>query len=167
MTPGINRMKPTRNLWPLGIIAALVIFISGTVGLIVMAASHPVDLVNDNYYEQEIRYQTRIDSLDRAARAGATAAYDAAGKRIILSLPAGNTRANLTGGIQLYRPSAAGLDQKLPLALDAHGMQTIDASGLQPGLWRVRVAWTVEGQEYLLDRSITNGAIPAAGISGR
>jgi len=43
-------MKPTPNLWPLGIIAAFVIFISGTISLVVMASSHKAELVSDNYY---------------------------------------------------------------------------------------------------------------------
>ena len=58
-------MKAKRNFWPFGIIAAFVIFISGTVGLIVMAATQKEDLVSDHYYEQELQYQNRVDSMGR------------------------------------------------------------------------------------------------------
>jgi hypothetical protein len=162
-----NPMKPTRNLWPFGIAAALVTFIAGTVCLIVLASSQREDLVNNDYYEQELRYQGRIDSLSRATRCSASAVYDAAGRRFVISLPAEHVNANLSGAIQLYRPSAAGLDQERPLTPDPAGRQAIDASRLQPGLWKVRVSWKANGRSYELDRAFTNLAPPVAGAGAR
>jgi hypothetical protein len=155
-------MKETRNLWPLGIIVTLVLFASGTVGLIVMACSQKTELVSSNYYEQEIRYQTRIDSLGRAQQLGtrASVTYDAASRHITISLPAEQAR-RAAGQIQLYRPSAAGLDQELKLEPGPDGVQTLEAKDLLPGPWKVRVSWTVEGQEYLIDQKIVITAKPA------
>ena len=48
MTP--NDMKPKFNFWPYGIILTFVVFVSGTAGLIVMAASQKSDLIDENYY---------------------------------------------------------------------------------------------------------------------
>jgi len=154
-------MKSTRNPWPFGIIAAFVIFISGTVGLIVMTATQKTDLVSDNYYEQELKYQSRIDSLGRASQPGfhqASATYDPAGKRILISLPAAHAVRKLTGRIQLYRPSAARLDRQFELDPDSNGLQSVDAGELQNGLWKIRVSWNAEGQEYFLERKIVIGA---------
>ena len=85
-------MKPPRNLWPLGIILTFVVFISGTVGLVVMACLHNTELVNANYYDQEIKYQARIDSEARAQQAGATVSYDSAARHIVISLPSAGGR---------------------------------------------------------------------------
>ncbi len=73
-------MKTTRNLWPLGIIAAFVVFFAGTAGLIVMACAQKVDLVSADYYEQELRFQKRINGLDHAKELGerASVVYDGA-----------------------------------------------------------------------------------------
>jgi nitrogen fixation protein FixH len=149
-------MKTPRNLWPMAIVLTLVLFFCGIMTLVVIASSQKVDLVSDNYYEQELKYQGSIDSLERAKPLGAKATYDAPGRRIVLSLPAGQTRRNLTGAIQLYRPSEAGLDQELSLAPNSDGVQAVDASRLQPGLWKVRVSWAVEGRDYLFRCSFTN-----------
>jgi hypothetical protein len=54
----------------------------------------------------------------------------------------------------LYRPSDERLDQSLPLALDPHGVGRFDAKSLSPGLWKIRVEWNVNGQDYLLDRPV-------------
>jgi nitrogen fixation protein FixH len=147
-------MKPSRNPWPLGIILTFVVFISGTIGLVVMACLHNTELVSANYYDQEIKYQSRIDSQTRAQELGANATYDAAARHIVISLPSLPAAKNVTGQIQLYRPSAAGLDKQFKLEPSANGTQTLDAAGLQPGLWKIRVSWNIEGRDYFLDQKI-------------
>ena len=153
-------MATTRNLWPLGFILTLVVFFAGTVGLIVMACSQRVDLVSPDYYERELKFQGQIDRVERTHRAPsqASVAYDAAGQCITVSLPADQAGREINGRIELYRPSAAGLDRAVKLAPDSKGVQRLDAAGLAPGLWKVRVSWTVEQQDYFLDEKVVVGA---------
>ena len=149
-------MATSRNLWPLGIILTLAVFISGTVGLVVMACSQRVELVSPDYYERELKFQSRIDEVERTHRASAQAsvAYDAAGKCITVSLPADQVGREINGRIELYRPSAAGMDRTVTLTPDAKGVQRLDAAGLAPGLWKVRVSWTFDRQDYFLDEKL-------------
>ncbi len=144
-------MKTPRNLWPFGIILTFVVFISGTIGLGVMACMHSTDLVDANYYDQEIKYQARIDSEARAQQAGANVSYDKTAHRILIALPATKS---VAGQIQLYRPSAAGLDKEYKLQPAANGIQSLDAAGLQPGLWKIRVSWNSEGRDFFIDQPI-------------
>jgi nitrogen fixation protein FixH len=60
--------------------------------------------------------------------------------------------------VQLYRPSAEKLDRQLKLEPDRNGVQRIDAGSLSPGLWKVRVTWSVERQEYFMDQNIVIAA---------
>jgi hypothetical protein len=156
-------MKPPRNLWPPAIITTFALFFAGTVGLVVMACSQKVDLVSSDYYEQELKFQGRIDRVERTRQAAAQAAvaYDAARRCITVSLPADQARHQVTGLIELYRPSAAGLDRTVELAPDARGVQRLDAAGLAPGLWKVRVSWTVDHQDYFLDQKVVVAAKPS------
>jgi hypothetical protein len=153
-------MKTTRNLWPLGIISVLVLFFVGTVGLIVMACSQKTDLVSADYYEKEIKFQGRIDQVERTRQAASQSSvtYDAAGKYITILLPPTQAQRDIIGRIELYRPSAAGMDRAVNLTPDANGAQRVDAADLAPGLWKVRVSWTVEKQDYFLDQKIVVGA---------
>jgi nitrogen fixation protein FixH len=152
-------MKTKRNLWPMGIILTFVLFISGTISLVVLACSQKLDLVSADYYEQEIKFQNRVDQLDRAGRLAtqASVAYEQATHRIRISLPPDTSGQIATGSIHLYRPSAAGLDRHLTLEVDSRGVQFLDAATLRSGLWKVRVSWKVEKQEYFLDQSIVIG----------
>lgn len=144
--------KQPRSFWPFGIIIAFAIFITATVSLIVMASSQHGDLVNANYYDQEIKFQSRIDATKRAQQTTAAIAYEAAAKQIIISLPAEHAAKNATGDIQLYRPSASGMDKQFKLQLAKDGTQTIDAAALQKGPWSIRVSWNVGSEDYFLEQ---------------
>ncbi|HXP59194.1 MAG TPA: FixH family protein [Dongiaceae bacterium] len=149
-------MNTTRNLWPYGIILTFVLFISGTATLVFVACSQKVDLVSDDYYEQELRYQQQVDRLDHTQNLHGAAAvtFDPAALSITISLPATPVQLPILGRICLYRPSDVRLDREVALAVDAAGTQHVDASKLQTGLWRVRVFWTADGKDYFVDRSI-------------
>jgi hypothetical protein len=156
-------MKTSRNLWPVGIIVTFVLFFIGTVGLVVMAFSQKVDLVSADYYEQELKFQGRIDRVERTRHAVTQAkiAYDAASRCITVSLPPEQARLEVWGSIELYRPSAAGMDRALRFKPDADGTQRLDASAMAPGLWRVRVTWTAEKENYYLDQKVVVAPKPS------
>jgi nitrogen fixation protein FixH len=125
-----------------------------------MAFSQNVDLVSADYYEQELKFQGRIDRVERTRNAAtqATVAYDAASRCITVSLPPEQARREVWGGIELYRPSAAGMDRAVRLQPDTNGVQRLDATGLTPGLWRVRVTWTAEKENYYFDQKVVVGS---------
>lgn len=147
------------NLWPVGIIVWLAVFAAFLIGWIVFASFHRMELVTGDYYEQEIRYQGQ---MERAARARGLATPvqitpDAARRQLLITLPAAHAERRPEGRIHLYRPSAAGLDQQWKLEVDAAGRQSLDARDLRPGLWKVRIQWAVDGQEYFTDQSVVLG----------
>jgi hypothetical protein len=153
----MNSNPPTRHrsLWPAGIVAAFVVFIAATLGLIMLSASQRTELVAKDYYEQELRYQ---EQMDRQARARSLASparvtYDAARHTIQVALP--QTAAQRpVGQIHFYRPASARLDRRLPLNLNEAGKQTVDTRPFAAGLWRVRIRWSVDGQEYAHDQDV-------------
>ena len=156
-------MKPARNLWPIGIIVVCALFVAGTATLIVVACSQNTDLVSPDYYEQELRFQGQIDRIQRtrSSAAQASVAYDAAAQSITVSLPPNQVRPPVTGRIELYRPSAAGLDRAVNLEPDACGIQRLDATSLAPGLWKVRVSWTAEKESYYLEQKVVVASKPS------
>jgi nitrogen fixation protein FixH len=155
-------MKP-RNLWPHGIITAFVVFITGTIGLIVLACSNRVDLVNANYYEQEIRFQDHMDTVRRTQTIAGTAsvAFDPASQKIAISVPRQGAGGIPAGAIHFYRPSAASLDWEIRLQTE-HATQSIDTSELKPGLWIVRVSWRTDNQDFFIEKKINIEREPGA-----
>jgi nitrogen fixation protein FixH len=148
-------MKTKFNPWPLGIILFFVIFAAFLATAVVIAATHRDNLVSENYYEQELKYQDQIDGKARAAAAGASVAYVAAAGQVVIQLPAGQIAAKPTGKIEFYRPSAQTLDCGFDLAPTSDGSQVLDISQLAAGAWTVHVRWNAGGQNYFLEQKIS------------
>jgi nitrogen fixation protein FixH len=147
-------MKNSRNLWPFGILTAFGLFFVGMATAVTIALTHGENLVSPNYYEQELKYQDQINAAAHAGAAGATVRLDAAAGRMIVSVPVGQLKQNLTGKISFYRANDPTLDREVVFAPGADGTQTFKAAGFVAGLWRVRVAWSAGGQDYFLEQKI-------------
>ena|SRR5438105_816755 len=158
----------TWNPWPISIISFFTVAILGCGTFIAFCSRHPAELVAADYYEQEVRYQGQIERIQRAQADAQLAdiTYDRALKRITISLPPGHSHGNVLGKIQLYRPSAIDQDQQVAFAPDANGLQVLDAARLRPGLWKVRLFWTVDNKEFYIDRKLVIGSLPAAALQG-
>jgi hypothetical protein len=155
-----HNLSPHRlNPWPISIISFFVVAIVGCVSFVAYCSRHPADLVAADYYEQEVRYQAQINRSHNAGQnvRPASIAYDRASKSIIVALPPNPTHEPLAGNIHLYRPSAINLDRQLQLEPNSDGVQTIDATSLAPGLWKVRVSWKVANEEYFIDEKVVIG----------
>lgn len=144
------------NPWPFAIIAYFAVFIAGIVGFVIFATRQKMDLVRADYYDEEIRFQEQIDRANRTKSLNAPIAirYDASRSTLFLSLPTTPAQRVTKGRVQLYRPSDARLDLATQLTLGDDGVQQLDAKKLKPGLWKVRVLWELDGQEYFFDKSI-------------
>ncbi len=148
-------MKTNRNLWPLGICVVFALFFIGMATVVVIAATHRDHLVSDNYYEQELKFQSQIDSAARTSQSGAAIRYDAAAGCLVIALPAAQMAQKISGTIELYRPAEAKLDREFLLEPQADGSQTLNVSKLAAGLWLARVKWNTGGENYFLEQKIT------------
>lgn len=148
--------QPRFNPWPYSILGFFIVAIIGAVVWVGFCLGHNSDLVAHDYYEQEVEYQGQLDRMERAdgLSGRASIALDAEAAVIRVRLPVEHVAGGAQGGIHLYRPSEARLDQMVGLALNSAGEQQLDAATLAPGLWEVRVAWSAGGEEYFLSRKI-------------
>ncbi len=147
-------MKSPRNFWPLGIILAFVIFIGGMTSFVVIACSHRDSLVNANYYEQELQFQSQLDGAARAQKAGAVIRFDAVKKLVAITVPTAQLAQKFSGTIELYSPVDPKADREFPFEPRADGAQTLDVSQFTAGSWSVRARWTAAGETYFLEQKI-------------
>ena len=143
-----------KNIWPIAISVLFVVFIGSLVGFVIWAAGQREDLVSASYYNEEINYQQHLEASARARAEGLIPQIhlDAEGRHVEVRFASAPVVEQ--GSITLYRPSEAELDQTIVLRPDASGGQRIDASGLKPGLWRVRIAWVAHGALYFSEDSV-------------
>ena len=155
----LNPTPTKRNPWPVAIIAYFALFIAFIVGFTVYAIKQRTDLVGSDYYDQEVRFQQQLDRLNRTegVRQQVSITYDAGQHSVLVALPATQAREQISGRIQFYRPSDAALDQNLELTFNPDGSHRVDARRLQPGLWKIRVQWTIAGQQYFFEQALVIG----------
>ena len=145
--------------WPCAIGTFFAVFIAFIAAFITWAIRQKIDLVNKDYYADEILYQKQIDTAARTApfESQIELDYDVARRAIRIRLPAEHASARPSGRICLYRPSDARQDLELPLAPDRDGAQCVDASRLQPGLWQVRMEWKAGVENFSFAKKIIVG----------
>ncbi len=141
-----------RNLWPYGIIAAFILFAGGLATTVTIAVTHPEDLVNENYYENEVQFQRQMDNAARAQQAGATLRCDPAARQMVVALPAAQLTQAFSGAMRLYRPDSPKQDRELALEPRPDGTQILDLSSLAPGPWLLKATWEAGGKGYYLEQ---------------
>jgi hypothetical protein len=144
-----------QNPWPVALVLFFIVFASYIVGFVIFACRQKMDLVREDYYDQEIRFQKQIDRVQRTAPvlADADIHYDRAGDLVTVRLPSVK-RDNVGGTVSFYRPSDASLDSSVELGLDPAGQQSVSVRSLRSGLWKVRVQWKMSGREYFFEKPI-------------
>lgn len=163
--PAAVASAPRFNPWPYALMAFFAVAILGTATLVYISVTNSSDLVAKDYYDQEMRFQGRLDQLRRTQPFEDRIGVDHSGGSVRLRLPKEHAAAGATGTVALYRPSAAGADRSYPLALDAEGRQALPATDLGTGLWKVRIQWKVGQEEYYSDRNLVlaSALSPGAG----
>ena len=150
-------MATQRTLWPYVIIAAFVLFASYIGYMVQRALRTNVDLVSADYYQQELRYQQRMESVARtqALPAPVQVQYEAADQRLTLALPPALAGQAVQGELHFFRPSDQHLDFTLPFAPSGEPrQQQVNTSRLQTGYWRLRLDFTAGGQPYFIEKEL-------------
>ncbi|MFD2933483.1 FixH family protein [Spirosoma flavum] len=137
--------------WGKSIILVFVLF-AGFIGTLVylMTRQH-VDLVSDNYYQNEIEYQQHIDRVANARHnSSTTMTYQADQQQVIFVLPSTLQK----GEITFYRPSDSQQDFRITIPAKHPTRQVIPTKALAKGNWRVQFTWSDGQLEYYKEEQI-------------
>lgn len=138
--------------WGTKIVISFAVFMIGMIGMVVYVFNLQMDLVEDNYYEKEIKYQDQIDILTATQNLKAELKIDQASHSISFDFPKEGSLP--TGEIHFYRPSDAKSDFKVDIATDDERKQTIPTEKLIAGVWEVQVTWYSDNQKYFKEERI-------------
>lgn len=128
-----------------------VVFASGISFLVYRCMKTPVDLVSSDYYKEELAYQQVIDAVRRTNSLSTGVVLREEGAKISLRLPAEMRNVPVQGTVSFYCPSDIARDRRMVLT---GASQDIDAQGIAPGRYSVRVRWTSGGVLYFNEQSI-------------
>jgi len=143
--------------WGTGIVIAFIAFISFIMYFVVnmnVQSKYDHDLVTDDYYEEELQYQSNINK-ERNSKELAEDVYVAQTKSgIEIQFPKAFDNNKIKGKVFLYRPSNRQFDFEIPISLSHHTLLIPD-NRLLGGRWNIKVDWTDGITEYLFKKEIT------------
>jgi hypothetical protein len=140
--------KSRRSFWGWGVAIVYTVFALGTLGVVAFTMTQKVELVSPDYYAKEIAYEEQLRRIRQgnALEEQVSCQLSADGRFIEVRFPA--SMAGARGKLTLYRPSESSLDREYALAPDPAGVQRIPAENLTRGLWRVKLTWRANSEEY-------------------
>lgn len=141
-------MEKFKFHWGTNVAIFYIMFVLVLVGFVVFTTFNRVDLVDENYYENEIKYQSTIDKIERSNNLAEPLKIEVAGKYVRFSYPKGISSKDINGKITFFRPSNKKLDFVVPVVSDESGFQVVNSDNLIRGLWRVKVDWAVGDSAY-------------------
>ncbi len=140
--------------WGHGIFLTLAFFVGLMGWFMVRAINNPEELVTEEYYQEELKYQERINELANARDAGAAVAFEPAPGTLTLVFPASVKGRVITGTAQFMKPNDSRADRTEALAVDTAGRCVFDTHDWMKGVYQVHVTWTVEGVVHLTEERI-------------
>ena len=142
--------------WGIKIIITFAVFAAGIFTMVAVSMMNDTDLVSENYYEQEIKYQDQIDLLNKSAHLNESVILTQEGNELILNVSELKKEGDnpYEGKILFYRGSDAKKDFDIPFDPDANGIQKINSEKLAKGYWKVSLKLNKNGDEYFVEKKI-------------
>ncbi|RIV17720.1 nitrogen fixation protein FixH [Fibrisoma montanum] len=138
--------------WGKSIVLTFILFAGFIGSLVFLMSRQRVDLVRDDYYQDELNFQRQINRISNTARLSGAASmtYQRALQQVVFTLPASVRQGNVT----FYRPADRRLDFTVPIAANAMSRQTVSTAPLAKGYWRVQLTWSDGEQEYYAEKEL-------------
>jgi len=130
------------------------LFAAGMVTLVVKSMHAKIDMVTNDYYGAELKYQQVIDGRNNAEKLSAPVTITQAGNAVTLAFPPEMQGHTLQGQVLFYRPSNAQQDVSIPLQPDAAGRQLVSRQRLVTGNYRVKIEWTANNVPYFQEAAL-------------
>ncbi|MEO8148218.1 MAG: FixH family protein [Bacteroidia bacterium] len=133
--------------WGSGIAIVYTLFAAGMILFAVIASRQNFDLVTDNYYEEAVNYQKKIDAGNNAVNSESklSITYLKTGNAIEISTD-GKIKSTI-GMLSFYKPDKASDDFKLNFSTDDSGKQLIPLKKLAHGYWKINASWNLNGKD--------------------
>ena len=130
---------------------AFIAFGAFIVTLVVKTFAFKPELVSETYYEDEIKYQERINMLKNVQADGAKIKWELKGDSLLLQFP--NDKAS--GKIDFMCHSDKDKDQHFDIQILNDNRQIISTSKFKSGLYLMKVQWESNSKQYYMEQNVS------------
>jgi len=141
--------------WGTGLVIFFIIFVSTLFFILYKSTQYDNALVIDNYYEEDINYQSHYDKKQNTAdlKEKLKIDYDASANTVLFSFPA-DTISPAAGTIWMYNPVQKSQDKTVPFAVDENMNFTLLLGNVSKGRLKLKIDWTQGGKEYYMEEEL-------------
>jgi hypothetical protein len=138
--------------WGTSIVVTFILFAGFIGGMVFLMSRQQVDLVRDDYYQDEIAYQRHINRLARTTLLTnpVTMTYEPTAQQVTIVLPDSLQK----GEVTFYRPSDRRQDMRVNIKRNPQHAQRISTEKLAKGYWKVQLNWSDGQLDYFKEESL-------------
>jgi hypothetical protein len=130
-------------------------FVALIVTMVCLSMREKIDLESPDYYEQELKFQDKIDKMNRAEQLKESLNWQIVNSNLVISFPGELSAQKPSAVIHLVRPSDAALDKNFELKPDTLANRLISLTGLKQGAYKIQVDWKAGEITYYNEGVIT------------
>jgi hypothetical protein len=134
--------------WGTGIALTYILFLIAILTMVFIFMNQDVVLETNDYYAKGLEYQKQIDKIERTKNLTEQLEILNKNDQIVFNFPKIFANKIISGEIYFYRPSNNKSDFKSKIDLKDSLQQIIFTKNLEKGLWKIKVDWSVENQNY-------------------
>ena len=139
--------------WGNRLILVFIVF-AGFMAFLAYRANHVnIDLVNENYYKDELKYQDNIDGSKRVKALSSVVTLHQDEKFITVQFPEEIKKSGAKGTMLFYCASDANKDRNIDIKLDTAAQQQIELSKFSPGNYVVKFDWLTNNEKYYTEKN--------------
>jgi hypothetical protein len=143
----MNSKNEIKWNWGMGIAVVYIVFVVGMLSMVFLSKNQKIDLVTENYYQQELEFQEEIDAKQRAENQGCIPILTRNRGGFQVDIP--NSKGmNIEGQLWAYCPSNKVGDHVIVLPKTTSGGWFLNLSGLYSSSYILKFHWTRDGERY-------------------
>lgn len=121
--------------------------------MVFKSSMQKTDLVTTDYYAKELKYQDKIDEINRTAALSAPVSYVIKGDEVIIEFPKDFSGKKITGEAVLYCPSDENKDVKQSFSLLDESLK-MKLPAAKTGSYQLQLTWQDGGISYYFEKKI-------------
>jgi hypothetical protein len=140
--------------WGHKILIVIIVFLVGMLGMVYYAMMQTNEMIDDNYYQKELEFQSVIDAQQNLLDITSNNLVNQDRDEVTVTFPTGTFEKIEKGTIELIRNDDKSKDIQLHLQPNGYAMRSIPKTSLSKGMYRARIKWINNNREYYKEENV-------------
>lgn len=141
--------------WGNKLLITFIVFGSGMVFLVYRCMKTDFELVEKDYYKNELAYQQVIDAAGRSGKLSSTAKFSQTQAGLQLQLPEEMKGRAIEGEVWFYCAYDSRKDKRVPIAVNGSAFQLFEPGVPEAGNYVAKISWRDGSDDYYYETPLT------------